>query len=38
MTKLRHTTIKYTNYLPTDQLQGENNQNNKAEETSDRIL
>ena len=38
MTKVRHTTIKHTNYIPTYQLQGKNNHKNNAEETSERIL
>ena len=38
MTKVRHTTIKHTNYIPTYQLQGKNNHNNKAEENSERFL
>ena len=29
MTKVRHTTIKHTNYIPTYQLQGKNNHNKK---------
>ena len=38
MTKVSHTAIKHTNYLPTYQLQMKNNHNNKTEETSERFL
>ena len=38
MTKVRHTTIKRTNHIPTYQLQEKNNHNNKVEETSERIF
>ena len=38
MTKVRHTAIKHTKYLPTYQLQRKNNHNKKIEETSERSL
>ena len=38
MAKVRHTTIKHTNYIPTYQLHWKNNHKNKVEETSERIL
>ena len=38
MTKVRHTTTKHTNNIPTYHLQGKNILNKKAEVTSERIL